>query len=172
MTTRRRRTTSAPSKARQPRTLLTARGDLREDVFQQWIESLLGFYGWRVYHTHNSERSAAGFPDIVAVRDGELLFAELKTARGAAGRPRPDQVEWLDALAVVQRHVEALVALAEQAGIAIGDGSRPVVESHLWRPEDWDDIVDRISRGRHRIPAAFDPRTVGAVGVAPPPDAD
>lgn len=51
--------------------------------------------GWLAYHTHDSRRSEPGFPDAVFVRDGRIVFAELKAARG---RVTPEQRAWLEAL--------------------------------------------------------------------------
>ena len=38
--------------------------------------------GWRLYHTFDSRRSAAGFPDLVLVRPPRVIFAELKSEKG------------------------------------------------------------------------------------------
>lgn len=35
--------------------------------------------GWLVYHTHDSRRSAEGFPDLVMLRLSRMVVAELKT---------------------------------------------------------------------------------------------
>jgi len=67
----------------------------RETDVQAAILHVARLRGWRSYHTFDSRRSAAGFPDLVLVRD-RVVFAELKR-QGAL--PRRDQVEWLDALA-------------------------------------------------------------------------
>jgi VRR-NUC domain len=67
--------------------------------------------GWRVYHTHDARRSAAGFPDLTLVRNDRLAFVELKTEKG---RVRPAQAEWLAAL--------------ERCGAC---------DVHVWRPADW-----------------------------------
>ena len=63
----------------------------------------LSQYGqkWLTYHTHDSRKSPAGFPDRVFVRGDWLLFRELKR-HGL--NPTPLQAEWLDALAAV-RHI-------------------------------------------------------------------
>lgn len=66
-----------------------------EKDVQSMIVELAGLHGWRVYHTFDSRRSAAGFPDLMLVRE-RIVFAELKRA---GEKPRRDQVEWLDALA-------------------------------------------------------------------------
>lgn len=108
-----------PRRARSART-----GELLEHAFQQQVEGLARVYGWRRYHTHDSRRSNAGFPDLVLVRGPELLFVELKTARG---RVRREQLEWLEALRAV-----------------------PGIEVYLWRPEDWDALHARLARERAR----------------------
>lgn len=53
----------------------------------------------------------AGTPDLVMVRSGRLVVAELKSHRGEIG---PGQQEWLDELRTV-------------------DG----IEVYLWRPDEW-----------------------------------
>lgn len=74
--------------------------------------------GWKIYHTHDSTHSAAGFPDLVLCRPPRLVFAELKTDRRAS-KLTADQVEWL----------EALTACTKQG-----------VETFVWRPSDFDDV--------------------------------
>ncbi len=54
--------------------------------------------GWMPYHTADSRRSHPGFPDLVCVKDGHLLFIELKSQKG---RISPWQRVWLDCLADV-----------------------------------------------------------------------
>ncbi len=80
-----------------------------------------------VYHTHDSRRSAKGFPDLVIVfpRTGALAFVELKSTDGTV---TPEQRQWLAAL---------------QAGARIA-----VREVYLWRPEDWvsGHIADTLAR--------------------------
>lgn len=128
-----------------------AGGELSEAAFQRQVEQLAGFYGWRGYHTHDSRRSAAGFPDLVLVRGPELLFSELKTNHG---RPTAEQRAWLEALGVVGDAVRRYVA--ETGGAqAVGyleDVGEPAVEAHLWRPREFDELHARLARGRHRQP--------------------
>lgn len=74
---------------------------------------------WRTYHTHDSRKSAPGFPDLVLVRAGELIFVELKTDEG---KVTPAQREWLNALS--------------------GCGA----ETHIWRPADLELVKARLWR--------------------------
>ena len=67
-----------------------------EKEYQKGVTDLRDFFGWRWYHTWNSRRSPAGFPDIVAVHpEGGAIFIELKAERGRLTAP---QREWLDEL--------------------------------------------------------------------------
>jgi len=67
-----------------------------EKDLQSAILEWMRWSGWKIYHTHDSRRSQPGFPDLVAVKGSRLVFAELKREKG---KIRPEQVEWLDALA-------------------------------------------------------------------------
>lgn len=71
--------------------------------------------GWLVYFTWNSLHSPKGFPDMVMVRDGELIFAELKSDKG---KLTPDQELWKGALEIVE-------------------SMNFHVAYFIWRPEDW-----------------------------------
>lgn len=77
---------------------------------------------WRLYHAYDSRRSAAGFPDLVLVRPPRLIFAELKTAKGRLTREQGGWLTDLGALAL------------------------PGVEVYVWRPDDWNEIVERLKR--------------------------
>lgn len=88
---------------------------ITEKQFQQQVIDLARLCGFRVYHTWLSIRSAAGFPDLVLARPPRLIFAELKSDRGAL---TPAQHDWLTALRCC-------------AG----------VEVYVWRPADWEQIV-------------------------------
>ena len=84
---------------------------LTEKDFMQNVLDLARLTGWRCYHTHDSRRSEAGFPDLCLARRGRLVFAELKTA---SGRVTDAQRQWLGALSAC-----------------------PGLEVHVWRPADW-----------------------------------
>ena len=70
-----------------------------EADLQSAVIELARTLGYLVYHTHDSRKSAPGFPDLVMAhpRSGGLVFAELKTA---TGRVTAEQDAWLRALAV------------------------------------------------------------------------
>ena len=63
--------------------------------------------GWRT----PVEGDGAGFPDLILVRDGRLVVAELK---GPAGKLSTPQELWLVAFSTV-----------------------PGVECYVWKPEHW-----------------------------------
>lgn len=68
---------------------------MTEKQWQAIVVELLQRHGWRVFHPWTAIHSAAGYPDLTAVRDGRLLFIECKTAKGRVSKA---QVEWLTAL--------------------------------------------------------------------------
>lgn len=107
-----------------------------EAAFQQQVELLASLYHWRCFHAPDNRPDArgrkqhvsAGWPDLILVRDGEMIAAELKTE---TGRATQHQIDWLTDLEEV-----------------------PGTETYVWRPSDWDDINRRLSRGRHRLERA------------------
>lgn len=83
---------------------------MTEETLQASVLELAKAFGIRAYHTHDSRRSPAGFPDLVLAGRRGVIFAELKSAGGAM---RPEQVAWKYQL------------------LASGQRWR------LWRPADW-----------------------------------
>ena len=84
-----------------------------EAVFQSHVVNLARQLGYsQIYHTHDSRRSAPGFPDLVMVNSkaGRVLFVELKTQ---SGKVRPEQELWINALRAAGQFAE------------------------VWRPGDW-----------------------------------
>ncbi len=66
-----------------------------ERAVRHQLRLLRGVLG---YHTYDSRRSPAGFPDWVIVGPGGIIFRELK---GEATRVSKQQLQWLAALAKV-----------------------------------------------------------------------
>ena len=93
---------------------------LTEAQFQESvIQMATEVYGWEVFHDGDSRRSNAGFPDLVLVKDGRIIFAELKREKGAY--PSKAQMNWLALL-----------------GQAAGDNVMAV----LWRPSsNWQEVL-------------------------------
>ncbi len=94
---------------------------MSEREFQAQIRTLSTVLGWLDYHSWTSMHSAAGFPDMVLVKPPRVIFAELKTENGTVS---PHQQFWLD-------------TLKQCSG----------VEVYLWRPSDWNTIVEILKRG-------------------------
>lgn len=98
---------------------------ITEREFSRQVEDLLNMFGWRWCHfrparTEQGWRTAlsgtSGFPDYVAVRGTRVLFAEVKSDNG---RLSPEQRDWITALDIC-----------------------PGVETYIWRPRMWADIVE------------------------------
>lgn len=93
-------------------------GDYRlqcsEAAFQDLIVQYAELRGWRWHHETDSRRSKAGLPDLILVRRGRVIFAELKTERG---KLRPAQRDWIADLEAVEG-----------------------VETYVWRPSMWHEI--------------------------------
>lgn len=90
---------------------------LSERDWQGQVLDLAKLQGWAWYHTHDSRRSPAGFPDLVLCRD-RLILAELKTDSGRLTR---DQRQWLARLA--------------DAG----------AEAYVWRPRDFEEVRSALT---------------------------
>lgn len=91
---------------------------ISEKLFLAEVRALLNRAGWRSYHTHNSRKSDAGFPDLVAVREGRVLWIELKTEKGIVSAA---QLNWIEDLKAANQEV------------------------FLWRPSDWKAIVATLT---------------------------
>lgn len=91
-----------------------------EAHFQQSVTELAERCGWLWWHDNDSRRNRRGFPDLVLLRAPRLLLVELKTERG---KLRPEQRIWLDEL-----------------------GQCPGIETYVWRPGDFDEIVSILNR--------------------------
>ena len=101
--------------------------DTPEKTLLAQVRRLAQSAGFIVYHTHRSDKSEPGFPDLVLAKPGKpgepgrLLFVELKSAKG---KLTYDQHIWLDVL----RH------------------TLPGIEVEVWRPADLPRIAGILAR--------------------------
>lgn len=93
---------------------------ITEKQFEGQVKELAKVLGWQYYHTWRSIHSPAGFPDCVMVRNGTVIFAELKSEKGKLS---DRQQEWITALERV-------------AQCSLG------VQVYVWRPADFDRIAE------------------------------
>lgn len=68
---------------------------MTEKQFQAQVVKIAQLNKWLVYHTYDSRRSEPGFPDLVMVGKGAVIFAELKVGINTLTSV---QIEWGDAL--------------------------------------------------------------------------
>ncbi len=103
---------------------LTKVEDTPEARLLALVRELCERLGVLVYHTHDSRRSEPGFPDLVIVGAGGVLFRELKSA---TGRVTAEQQMWLN-----------LLNLAGQ-------------DADVWRPADFTSlrIANELKAIRH-----------------------
>jgi hypothetical protein len=80
--------------------------DCPEREFKDWIVRVARERGWKVNHVWKTQNQrgqwittcAVGWPDLTCIRDGRIVFIEVKAHRG---RVEPKQDEWLDELAKI-----------------------------------------------------------------------
>ena len=92
-----------------------------EKEFQSALVGEAKRLGWLVYHTYDSRRSKAGFPDLCMVKPPRVVFVELKTD-AKSSQPTAAQKEWLTAL----KKSDTLIA-------------------DLWRPADYDAAIEFLT---------------------------
>ena len=92
--------------------------ELTEKQWQNQVTSLAKTLGYKVYHTFLSRWSDAGFPDLVLVGH-RVIYAELKREKGKCTE---SQAGWIRDLRL--------------AG----------AEVYVWRPSDWDEVVEVLQR--------------------------
>jgi hypothetical protein len=94
---------------------------LTEREFTSQVSQLARTLGYQVYHPWLSIHSERGFPDLVIWKYRRFILAELKTD---TGKLSPAQEEKLEGL--------------KECGL---------VEVYIWRPAQWDEIVEILTRG-------------------------
>jgi hypothetical protein len=92
---------------------------ITERQFMGKVEQLAEYCGWWVWHDNDSRRNRAGWPDLVLLRPGRLIFAELKTDTGK--------------LSAEQRRILSMLKMAGQ-------------EVYVWRPTDFETIRGILKR--------------------------
>ena len=95
------RTTTAQDKRKGHRTWQTS-----ETMFRDRVVALAKRSGWMTYFTQRSDRSPAGFPDLVLLRGEAAIVAELKLP---GGKLSVAQYRWLEAWKEVTGNVWVFV---------------------------------------------------------------
>ena len=54
---------------------------MSERALMEYVIDLCKLAKWTFFHDHDSRRNPAGLPDLIMVKDGRLIFAELKTEK-------------------------------------------------------------------------------------------
>lgn len=91
----------------------TYRGRQTEAQFMHAVQDAAARLGWLDFHFPNALCNPPGFPDLILLRDGVCIFAELKVRGGRLGRRQ------------------------EEMAIDLADAGFPV---RLWYPDDWPEI--------------------------------
>lgn len=102
---------------------------VREADMQQAVMDAARLGGWLAYHTHDARRSPEGFPDVLAVRGGEMVAYELKTVRN---HTTAAQEAWLAAFRT----------------FADAHGLEGYMDVRVVRPGDMAQAIERLTGGR------------------------
>lgn len=103
-----------------------ARAKMTEADFQRQVITAAAMFGWLVHHTRPAFdrgefrtpiQGDPGFPDLVLARDGQVIFAELKSE---SGRLTEYQKRWVAALTDPDDHISV----------------------HVWKPADFPEIIN------------------------------
>lgn len=95
--------------------MVTQAPAMTEKEWQKQVVDLARALGWRTYHPWLSIRSERGWPDLALFKPGRFLLAELKRETGDVS---PAQ--------------ESMIADLRAAGVTV----------YVWRPSDWDEVVE------------------------------
>lgn len=99
-----------------PRSVAPTQTEVR---FQAQVVELARINGYDTYHTFNSRRSQAGWPDLAIYGHRRYLMVELKAEKGH--------------LSLAQR---STIAKLRAAGVDV----------RVWRPSQWNEIVATLTR--------------------------
>ena len=98
---------------------------INEKAFQTIVVTTARENGWMVYHTYDSRKSAPGFPDLCMVKNGFILFVELKTDKG---KVTSAQRQWIEQFVRHQHQCQ-----------------NSIVE--IWRPHIWEEKKKMLTEG-------------------------
>jgi hypothetical protein len=106
--------------------MMAATVSLSEKQFLEQVRELAKALGYHTYHPWLSIRSERGWPDLAIWRPGRFILAELKSEKGKLTASQTRIIETL-----------------KEAG----------VEVHVWRPSDFDEIVELLRRPAAQVGA-------------------
>lgn len=92
-----------------------------EKAFQAQVVDLARLNGLDVYHPYDSRRSQPGWPDLAIYGRRLFILAEIKAERGVLSHAQRSTIQKLRA-----------------AGVDV----------RIWKPSQWDDIVETLTRPR------------------------
>jgi hypothetical protein len=115
-----------------PRARDILRNQASESELQSTIIDIAHRFGWLVHHARPARTRSGGwatpiqgdkgFPDLVLAKNGRIIIAELKSAKG---RLSPEQETWVRALGCCEED--------------------PPIEVYVWRPADLDEIIEKLT---------------------------
>ena len=117
------------------RALIKQYADVTEAMVQDNIEKAAKLVGFgMIYHTHRSDRSPAGFPDLVMLhRSGRMVVVECKRQDND---PTDDQVAWL----------QGFENLASGVWTSDWDDAPPWVRTWIAKPSNLADVLADIGK--------------------------
>ena len=99
---------------------------ISEREWQSHVCKIAGLKGWRYYHPPDNrpvngriQKVVSGFPDLCLIKNGRMVFAELKREKGIVS---PEQEEWMQAIKECD------------------------IEVYVWRPSDLHELVAILSK--------------------------
>ena len=100
-----------------------------EKDWQSTVVEYARLTGWLCYHSFDSRRSEPGFPDLVLVRAGRLIFSELKR-----------DGEKLSTIVRVTKNGRRLASQQEWHD----DLQETSAEVYEWQPSDWPEVEETL----------------------------
>lgn len=138
----------AETRVADPRAVAGKSDDMSEASFQSLVIGLAQLHGWMVAHFRKVRvqrgnetfwetpiaADGKGFPDLILVRNGCLIAAELKVGKNTL---TPEQKQWMEQLDRCQFSSKGWD----------GKSASRFMHSAVWRPEDWPKIEKILTEG-------------------------